>query len=79
MSHLPNGSAQVASAAVTGSRTAASGSRTAVTGGRTAAPGCRTAATDSRPAARGGNSESGIVRTFAEDAQEKLSQTAKRR
>ena len=72
MSHLPNGSAQVASTAVTGGRTAASGSRTAVTGSRTAATGSRTAA-------RGGNSESGIVRTFAEDAQEKLSQTAKRR
>ena len=65
MSHLPNGNAQVASTAVTGGRTAASGSRTATTGSRTAA--------------RGGNSESGIVRTFAEDAQEKLSQTAKRR
>ena len=72
MSHLPNGSVQVASTAVTGGRTAASGSRTAVTGSRTAATG-------GRAAARGGNSESGIVRTFAEDAQEKLSQTAKRR
>ena len=79
MSHLPNGSAQVASTAVTGGRTAASGSRTAATGNKTAACGSKTAATGSRTAARGGNSESGIVRTFAADAQEKLSQTAKRR
>ena len=57
MSHMPNGSAQVASTAVTGGKTAAIGSKTAT---------------------RGGNSESGIARTFAEDAQEKLSQTANR-
>ena len=72
MSQWPKGSAQVASTTVTGGRTAATGSRTAATGSRTAA-------TSSRTAACGGNFESGIVRTFAEDAQEKLSQIAKRR
>ena len=72
MSHLPNGSAQVASTAVTGGRTAACGSRTAVTGNRTAA-------TSSRTAACGSSTDNGIARTFAEDAEEKLSQTAKRR
>ena len=79
MSHLPNGSAQVASTAVTGSRTAVTGGRTAACGSRTAACSSRTAACGSKTAAAGSNSESGIVRTFAEDAQEKLSQIAKRR
>ena len=76
MSHLPNGSAQVASTAVTGGRT---GGRTAACGSRTAACSSRTAACGSKTAACGGNIGSGIARTFAAELQAKLSQTAKRR